>query len=575
MEEQERDEGIPRQRDFATDITLPQHEYDHDKTTHDEAIPLPTIRHHAENLDLERQTTNASLAGAPAASIHGFDISRVDTTTSTRLPPLFSSSTRVSTHDDPNTNKLPSPPDGGYGWVCVAAVFFVNVHTWGISSSYGVFLAHYLAEMVFPGASSLQYAFVGALSISCGVLISPVAAQISRYCGLTFTLLLGATIESGSLIGASFATKTWQLFLSQGVGFGIGFGLLFVGSVGIVSQWFVAKRSLANGIATAGSGIGGLIYSLATVAMLKSIGQSWTFRVLGILSFVANVVCALLLREYPATPGRSTIFIRLRSNQSVTDPPLPAAHSLQPTVRTFAPRLLKSPPYLLLLLYSTLSMLGYIALLFSLSASARATAHLAADRAALLTALLNLAQGFGRPAVGLASDYIGRLNAAALGTLLSGLCTLIIWPNAHTFAGLVVFAVLCGIFVGTFWATIAPVTAEVVACLPVNLEGTEDPLAILGPALNMLWLVLALPTTFAASIAFELVTGMGQVYLGAELFAGCMLVGASVCLWGLRGWKVDMVVRKREENDEKTGEERRDTGSLASMMRALWAWEKV
>lgn len=26
------------------------------------------------------------------------------------------------------------PPDGGYGWVCVAATFWINAHTWGINS---------------------------------------------------------------------------------------------------------------------------------------------------------------------------------------------------------------------------------------------------------------------------------------------------------------------------------------------------------------------------------------------------------------------------------------------------------
>lgn len=26
------------------------------------------------------------------------------------------------------------PPNGGYGWVCVAAVFLINAHTWGINS---------------------------------------------------------------------------------------------------------------------------------------------------------------------------------------------------------------------------------------------------------------------------------------------------------------------------------------------------------------------------------------------------------------------------------------------------------
>lgn len=26
------------------------------------------------------------------------------------------------------------PPDGGYGWVCVASVFIINAHTWGVNS---------------------------------------------------------------------------------------------------------------------------------------------------------------------------------------------------------------------------------------------------------------------------------------------------------------------------------------------------------------------------------------------------------------------------------------------------------
>ena len=26
------------------------------------------------------------------------------------------------------------PPDGGYGWVCVACTFLINAHTWGVNS---------------------------------------------------------------------------------------------------------------------------------------------------------------------------------------------------------------------------------------------------------------------------------------------------------------------------------------------------------------------------------------------------------------------------------------------------------
>lgn len=112
---------------------------------------------------------------------------------------------------------------------------------------------------------------------------------------LNITALI--SLEAASLIGASFADKIWQLFLSQGVCFGLGMGFLFVGSVGIPAQWFTKRRSLANGISASGSGLGGLIYSLAAGAMLQSIGLAWTFRVLGILAFAVNSICALLLRD--------------------------------------------------------------------------------------------------------------------------------------------------------------------------------------------------------------------------------------------------------------------------------------
>lgn len=34
----------------------------------------------------------------------------------------------------PHESNVAEPPDGGYGWVCVACCFFINAHTWGINS---------------------------------------------------------------------------------------------------------------------------------------------------------------------------------------------------------------------------------------------------------------------------------------------------------------------------------------------------------------------------------------------------------------------------------------------------------
>jgi len=541
--------------------------------TRNSNIPAQRTAHFADDLDLEKAGTNTSIrgAGTAAAPIHGFDLSRVDTARSTYQPQLTPFATHTSyesthQHTDPSLE----PPDGGYGWVCVVAVFFVNAHTWGINSSYGVFLAHYLAENTFPGTTALDYAFVGALSISCGVAISPIAALISQHCGLKFTLLLGATIEAVSLIGASWATEVWQLFLSQGAGFGIGFGLLFVGSVGIVSQWFTTKRSVANGFATAGSGIGGLIYSLATSAMLRNLGQPWTFRVLGILALAVNGTCAILLREWPEKPARPTMFTRSKmiTPTSTTTEQQQQQH-LSTTTTTeqqqqqhpsmFKLSLLRRPSYLFLLLYATLSMLGYISLLFSLSSYARTTIALSLENAALLTALLNLSQGFGRPTIGLLSDRLGRLNMATFGTFLAGLATLVIWTNAHTFAALIVFSILGGFFVGTFWATIAPVTAEVVG----EME-------LVGPGLNLFWLALVLPCTFAAPIAFRLTVVRGGGYLGCQLFCGWMLVGAAGILWGVRCWKLAEL-----ELDAMGEKERKNEVGMGSILRNMWKLGKV
>jgi hypothetical protein len=165
------------------------------------------------------------------------------------------------------------PPNGGYGWVCVAACATINAHTWGLNSSYAVFLAYYLANNVFPGATPLHYAFIGGLSVSQALIVSPIATLTTRVFSTRTTLLIGVALETASFIGASFATRIWHLFLTQGLCFGWGMGFLFVGSVGIAAQWFTTRRSLANGIAAAGSGIGGLMYSLAAQAMIKDIGE--------------------------------------------------------------------------------------------------------------------------------------------------------------------------------------------------------------------------------------------------------------------------------------------------------------
>lgn len=111
-----------------------------------------------------------------------------------------------------------------------------------------------------------------------------------------------------------------------------------MGSFGIVPQWFSTRRSLANGMATAGSGLGGMMYSLAINAMIETVGISWAFRILGILGCSVNLICAMLLKD---------------RNKAI-----------RPTQLAFDYKLFKRIEVLLVFGWGFLSVLGYCALLF-------------------------------------------------------------------------------------------------------------------------------------------------------------------------------------------------------------------
>ena len=114
-----------------------------------------------------------------------------------------------------------------------------------------------------------------------------------------------------SFVGASFSTKMWQLLLSQGICFGVGLGFCFTATVAVVPQWFTKRRSFANAVSTSGSGFGGLVYALATNAMISNLGLDWAFRILAILAFVVNGACSLVMRDRNKEVGAVHVAFRL------------------------------------------------------------------------------------------------------------------------------------------------------------------------------------------------------------------------------------------------------------------------
>lgn len=350
-------------------------------------------------------------------------------------------------------------PDGGYGWVCVVCVFFLNACTWGIAATYGVFLSHYLSADIFPTATALDYAFIGGLQFGCSLSLATPVTILTRRLGIHIPMLFGVLIQTTGYILASFASHTsiWQLYLTQGALVGVGIGLAYLPSAVVTSQWFEKKRSLANGIVSAGSGIGGIVFALAVQRVIATSGLGWALRMIGIVSGVVNLLAVVLIRS---------------RNKEV-----------RATIRGFDVALLRRESVLLLLGWAFASMLGYMTLLYSLSAYGKDYLGLSDSQASAVTAFLNLGTAVGRPTLGWASDRIGRIEVAGMSTAACAVIVFAVWIPSNSYGVLVFFAITSGTILGVLWMTISPLCVEV--------AGLKD----LNSMLSLAWATTVLPCT--------------------------------------------------------------------------------
>lgn len=149
------------------------------------------------------------------------------------------------------------PPDGGYGWVSAFCAMMATFSTWGANAGYGVFLNYYLSSDAFPGGGPYDYALIGGLVVFLAQVLAPFSAIAYKIVGFYTICFVGIFIQTCGYILASFATKLWQIYLTQGVLIGISFLLIFIPPTLILPQYFKKYRAFAMGIAVSGAGLGG------------------------------------------------------------------------------------------------------------------------------------------------------------------------------------------------------------------------------------------------------------------------------------------------------------------------------
>lgn len=242
--------------------------------------------------------------------------------------------------------------------------------------------------------------------------LSPLQGYLIQKFGPRLLISAGAILTGGSWVAAAYAHDLASLYLSYGVMGGLGTGIIYVGVVGLMVQWFPDKRGLATGLVAAGYGFGAILTTFPIATMIKGEGYTHALMVFGIILGLVGFVVAQGLRRAPKSSELPAYIVSA------------ASKGVSQSARNYTPReMLKTPVFWLLFVMMTMMSTGGLMVISQMGAFAKdfgVSDVLVFGLAALPLALSidRFTNGLTRPFFGWISDHIGRENTMAVAFML-------------------------------------------------------------------------------------------------------------------------------------------------------------
>ena len=251
---QDRDDDYKRSRQAVIDeaARLEAH-----ATSQDDDIDIATLERIATQEDHESYEEYEKSENASRRAANGNSTSlELRRTASNVLDRVASRITTRSIRDPP------PPPDGGLNaWVQVAMGWLIIFVTWGYVNSFGSFQAYYTEVLPEPPST---ISWIGSIQVFLTFFIGAFSGRLLDAGLFVPTLFVGGVLQLLGIFMMSLSTKWYQLLLSQGVLTGIGGGIFFCPSMGLIATYFSGKRALAVGIVTTGNSVGSISHFLTS-----------------------------------------------------------------------------------------------------------------------------------------------------------------------------------------------------------------------------------------------------------------------------------------------------------------------
>ncbi|KAK5953178.1 hypothetical protein OHC33_005746 [Knufia fluminis] len=406
-----------------------------------------------------------------------------------------SSSTEEKAADEPDP-----PPNGGLlAWMQVLGSFFLFFNCWGTINSFGAFQTYYENNPYWSENPS-NISWIGSIQAFLLLMVGVIAGPVYDMGYFRTLVVTGSFLVPFGFMMTSLCREYWQVVIAQGVVVGLGNGCLWVPSVAILPQYFTTRKALANGLAAAGSSVGGIVYPITFRQLEQSIGFGWATRVIGFISLGTLMISISVMKQR----------VMPKQKRKLWD------------LDAF-----KEPPYSLYCFAMFLAFASFYGPVYYIQPYAIQTGITNESFAFYLLPILNAVSVPGRILPNFAGDYIGALNVLIPASFMTGVMALV-WISVHTFDGIIAFACFYGFFSGAF-VSIAPVA--VVALTP--------DLRKIGTRMGQSFFICSFGLLIGTPVTGAILSSTGK-WIGPQLFSGILLIATSSAFLATRYYQVGL-----------------------------------
>ncbi|GKZ59823.1 hypothetical protein AnigIFM49718_006142 [Aspergillus niger] len=399
----------------------------------------------------------------------------------------------------------PMPNGGLEGWLSVLAGFCVFVNSWGLISCYGAFQEFY-QTVLLPDESPSTISWIGSIQATLIVMVGMVTGPLVDSGYLRPLIVSGSFLVVFGMMMLSLATEYYQVLLAQGFCVGIGGGITYIPAMVVISSHFTTKRPIAIGCASIGSSVGSVIFPILFRQVQPIISFAWSVRCIAFINlFLALITCAILCRR-PGKKTRTRSLIELKA--------------------------LTHLPFMLLSLSMTCVMLAYYVPIFYIATYARSALNTPTSLSFYLVSITNGASAFGRTVPYFLASGGTRIKPIfiLIAFVAAAAVAMFTWIATTNTAGFIVWACYWGFVSGVLVTAPTSIVAHKAFCPDSDFLGTR---------MGMMWGISSFGSLVGTPVAGALVNLETADFVRAQVFAGCLMVGAVV----LQVWPVVCVVR--------------------------------